>query len=67
MEQILDIVEQEIKIKGAATEKGIDYAAVIQEKVTEILDVEEVIQMANLKFLSNFKAKLSEKQVTVSV
>lgn len=67
VEQILDIVEQEIKIKGAATEKGIDYAAVIQEKVTEILDVEEVIKMANLKFLSNFKAQLSDKQVTVSV
>jgi len=67
VEQILDIVEQEIKIKGAATEKGIDYAAVIQEKVTEILDVEEVIKMANLKFLSNFKAQLSEKQVAVSV
>ena len=67
VEQILDIVEQEIKIKAAATEKGIDYAAVIQEKVTEILDVEEVIKMANLKFLSNFKAKLPEKQVTVSV
>ncbi len=67
VEQIIDIVEQEIKIKGAATEKGIDYAAVIQERVTEILDVEEVIKMANLKFLSNFKAQLSEKQVTVSV
>ncbi|NEQ36477.1 MAG: chemotaxis protein CheA [Okeania sp. SIO3I5] len=67
VEQILDIVEQEIKIKGAATEKGIDYAAVIQERVTEILDVEEVIKMANLKFLSNFKAQLSEKQVAISV
>lgn len=44
--QILDIVEQEIKIKGAATEKGINYAAVIQGRVTEILDVEEVIKIA---------------------
>ena len=67
VEQIVDIVEQEVKIKGTATEKGIDYLAVIQEKLTEILDVEEVIKMANLKFLSNFKAQLPEKQVTVSI
>ena len=43
VEQILDIVEQTITIKGAATQTGILYCAVIQERVTEILDVEAII------------------------
>ena len=55
VEQIMDIVEQEIKIKYAAIEKGIDYAAVIQDRVTEILNVEEIVKVANLKFDRNFK------------
>ncbi|MCL2928132.1 MAG: chemotaxis protein CheW [Trichodesmium sp. MAG_R01] len=63
VEQIMDIVEQEIKIKYTAIEKGIDYVAVIQERVTEILNVEEIVKMANLKFDRNFKEQLSDKQL----
>ncbi|MEG4287163.1 chemotaxis protein CheW [Microcoleus sp. A006_D1] len=43
VDRILDIVEQAIDIKGAATQAGISYCAVIQGQVTEILDVDEVI------------------------
>ena len=43
VDRILDIVEQSIDIKGAATQAGISYCAVIQGQVTEILDVDTVI------------------------
>lgn len=42
-DRILDIVEQPIDIKGAATQAGIAFCAVIQGQVTEIIDVDEVI------------------------
>jgi two-component system, chemotaxis family, sensor kinase CheA len=43
VEQILDIVEQAIDIKGASTQAGILYSAVVQDRVTEILDVAALI------------------------
>jgi two-component system, chemotaxis family, sensor kinase CheA len=43
VDRILDIVEQAIDIKGAATQAGISYCAVIQGQVTEILDVDAII------------------------
>ncbi|HBE20616.1 MAG TPA: chemotaxis protein CheA [Cyanobacteria bacterium UBA11149] len=43
VEQVLDIVEQAIDIKGKANQPGILYNAVIQGQVTEILNVETVI------------------------
>ncbi|HAG83224.1 MAG TPA: chemotaxis protein CheA [Cyanobacteria bacterium UBA12227] len=43
VEQILDIVEQVITIKGTPTQDGILCCAVIQGQVTEIIDVEAVI------------------------
>lgn len=43
VDRILDIVEQSIDIKGAATQEGISCCAVIQGQVTEILDVDSVI------------------------
>jgi two-component system chemotaxis sensor kinase CheA len=42
-DRIIDIVEQAIDIKGAATQSGISFCAVIQGQVTEILDVDSVI------------------------
>ncbi len=42
-DRIIDIVEQAIDIKGAATQAGISFCAVIQGQVTEILDVDAVI------------------------
>jgi two-component system, chemotaxis family, sensor kinase CheA len=42
-DRIIDIVEQAIDIKGAASQAGISFCAVIQGQVTEILDVDSVI------------------------
>ena len=43
VDRVLDIVEQVIEIKGAATSEGILYCAVIQGLVTEVIDIESVI------------------------
>ncbi|MBE9187847.1 chemotaxis protein CheW [Microcoleus sp. LEGE 07076] len=43
VDRIVDIVEQSIDIKGAATQAGISYCAVIQGQVTEILSVDAII------------------------
>ncbi len=52
VENIIDIVEERIAIKNATNQTGIEYAAVIQGRVTEVIDVEAVIQIANLDFFS---------------
>lgn len=44
VDRILDIVEQEISVKGAATQEEVLYSAVIQGRVTELIDVEAVIR-----------------------
>ncbi|MGK7900614.1 MAG: chemotaxis protein CheA [Hormoscilla sp.] len=44
VDRILDIVEQEIEVKGAATQEEVLYSAVIQGRVTELIDVEAVIR-----------------------
>ena len=44
VDRILDIVEQEIEVKGPATQEEVLYSAVIQGRVTELLDVEAVIR-----------------------
>lgn len=44
VENILDIVEERIEITGETTDKEVQYSAVIHQRITEILDVEAVIQ-----------------------
>jgi len=46
--QILDAVEQSLDIKGEPSRQGVLGTIVINERVTELLDVEEIIQMANI-------------------
>jgi two-component system chemotaxis sensor kinase CheA len=43
---ILDIVEQDSDVRGDASRPGVDYVTVIQGHVTELLDVETLLQMA---------------------
>ncbi len=43
MEHILDIVEEQITIQGPTTQEGIQFSAVIQNRVTEVLDVETLV------------------------
>lgn len=52
VENIIDIVEEQITIKSSTTQEGVDYAAVIQGRVTEVIDVKAVIQAANLDFFA---------------
>src|SRR5271156_235455 len=43
VERIVDIVEESAEVKSAATRKGVLYAAVIQEHVTELLDLDVIL------------------------
>ncbi len=48
--QILDIVEEAIVTKSRARRRGVLYTAVLQEKVTEFLDVEGLVQAVDPDF-----------------
>jgi two-component system chemotaxis sensor kinase CheA len=47
VERILDIVESPLTIKGTATRPGVLFLALIEGQITEIIDVENIIQIAN--------------------
>jgi two-component system chemotaxis sensor kinase CheA len=47
VERILDIVEESLTIKGIPSRPGILFNAVIEGQITEILDVDAVIKIAN--------------------
>ncbi|ALF56481.1 histidine kinase [Nostoc piscinale CENA21] len=47
VERILDIVEEPLTIKGMPSRPGVLFCAVIQGQITEILDIEAVINMVN--------------------
>ncbi|OUL36477.1 chemotaxis protein CheA [Nostoc sp. T09] len=47
VERILDIVDEPLTIKGIPSRPGVLFCAVIQGQITEILDVEAVIRIAN--------------------
>jgi two-component system chemotaxis sensor kinase CheA len=44
VERILDIVEQDSEVKGRSSRPGVEYTAVVQGHVTELLDVEALIR-----------------------
>jgi two-component system, chemotaxis family, sensor kinase CheA len=44
VEQILDIVEDRVEVKSPATRPGVLYAAVIENRVTELLDLTAILQ-----------------------
>jgi two-component system, chemotaxis family, sensor kinase CheA len=46
VERIVDIIEDRADVKSAATRTGVQYAAVIQERVTEILNLEVILRSA---------------------
>ncbi len=46
VERILDIVEQDGEVRGPSSRRGVEHTAVIQGRVTEMLDVEELIRTA---------------------
>jgi two-component system, chemotaxis family, sensor kinase CheA len=46
VERIVDIIEDRADVKSAATRSGVLYAAIIQERVTEILNLEVILGSA---------------------
>ena len=48
VERILDIVEDSAEVQYAASRPGVLYSAVIQNHVTELIDVGAILQAANL-------------------
>lgn len=46
VERILDIVKQDGEVRGPSSRRGVEHTAVIQGRVTEMLDVEELIRTA---------------------
>jgi two-component system, chemotaxis family, sensor kinase CheA len=46
VDQILDIVEDRVEVKSPATRPGVLYAAVIENRVTELLDLPAILQTA---------------------
>ncbi len=50
VEQILDIVEDAAELKYPASRPGVLYSTVIQEKVTEMIDIPAILSSAGLGF-----------------
>ncbi|KAM3090420.1 chemotaxis protein CheW, partial [Phormidesmis sp. 146-12] len=47
VDRILDIVEDSLSFKGAATRPGICFCTNIQDQVTEMLDINVIVEMVN--------------------
>ena len=54
--RILDIAEEKLEIQNEATRAGVLGSLVMQEKVTELLDVKAVVQAVNMK---NFERQIA--------
>ncbi|MGA8314016.1 MAG: chemotaxis protein CheA [Terriglobales bacterium] len=52
VERILDIVEEEFVLERPAERAGILGSAVVQQRVTDLLDVQAVVQAANPRFFA---------------
>jgi len=57
VEQILDIVEETLTIKRRSGVRGVLGAAIIQGKVTDLLDVQTVMRDADLSFVDDIAAE----------
>ncbi|MDH3257370.1 MAG: chemotaxis protein CheW, partial [Nitrospinota bacterium] len=60
-DKIIDIVEEAVMIKKGSPGKGLLGSVVIQDKVTDLLDVEGVIRQADPKFYDNQLALASQE------
>lgn len=47
VERIVDIVEDALSFKGAATRPGVRFCASIQDQVTEMLDIDAIVETVN--------------------
>lgn len=47
VDRIIDIVEDDVSFKGAATRPGVRFCASIQDQVTEMLDIDAIVSKVN--------------------
>ena len=59
MDKIIDIVEEVITIKKGSVGKGLLGSTVVQDKVTDLLDVGDVIRRVDPEFYNNLTATAS--------
>lgn len=62
VDKIIDIVEEKVTIKKGSAGKGLLGSAVVQSKVTDMLDVEGIIRQADPEFYENQLVAASENQ-----
>ena len=60
VDRILDIVEERLTVKGAASRDGVLHTTVIQDQVTELLDVDRLIRRADPTFFEQPAAMTAE-------
>ena len=51
VDRIIDIVEETITVKRGANRPGVLGTIVVQDRVTDLLDIENVVQSADPSFL----------------
>jgi two-component system chemotaxis sensor kinase CheA len=62
VDQILDIVEETITVKRSLTRKGILGTVVVQDKVTDMIDMEGIVREYDPAFFEEQKEILSFTQ-----
>jgi two-component system chemotaxis sensor kinase CheA len=61
VDQIIDVADEVIEISGESSRQGVSATAVIQDRVTELLDIDEVIGMSKVKPRRRAKPKARAK------
>ncbi len=56
VERIIDIVEESVTVKRGANRKGVLGTIVVQDRVTDLLDIENVVESADPSFLIDTKS-----------
>ena len=59
VDQILDIVEESIVVKRSLTRKGVLGTIVVQEKVTDLIDMEGIVREIDATFFDDHTEVLS--------
>jgi two-component system, chemotaxis family, sensor kinase CheA len=55
VDEILDIVEEEITVKGESVQPTVEYSGVIGRRVTDLLDVPALLQTADPSLFATSK------------
>jgi two-component system chemotaxis sensor kinase CheA len=58
VDKILDVIDEAIEITGQSTRQGVLGTAVIQDRVTELINIEEIVHMSNPNLRQQMAAAL---------